>query len=219
MEMVEMAKMEMVEMAKMKMVEMTTKNKHDNGNHDGNVGGAGLDACECTYKEFLSCQLFNLKGTEGAVRLARWFEKIESVFHISNCQPKYQVKYASCTLQDGALTWWNSHKKTIGTEKMESELWNLTMKGNDLVAYTQRFQELFLLCPKMVPAEEDRVERYIWGLPDSIQGNVTSSAPTRLQDPVGMANSLMDQKVFANAARHVDNKKRENHPRDNRAPQ
>ncbi|GJT88599.1 putative reverse transcriptase domain-containing protein [Tanacetum coccineum] len=91
---------------------------------------------------------------------------------------------------------------------MESELWNLTLKGNDLVAYTQRFQELILLCPKMVPTEEDRVERYIWGLPDSIQGNVTSSALTRLQDPVGMASSLMDQKVYANAARHVDNKKK-----------
>ncbi|GKD56589.1 putative reverse transcriptase domain-containing protein [Tanacetum coccineum] len=76
-----------------------------------------------------------------------------------------QVKYATCTLLDGALTWWNSHKRTIGTEaafamswrelmkqmtevyylrneiqKMETELWNLTVKNNDLTAYTQRFQ-------------------------------------------------------------------------------
>ncbi|GKF35397.1 reverse transcriptase domain-containing protein [Tanacetum coccineum] len=60
-----------------------------------------------------------------------------------------------------ALTWWNSHKRTIGTEavfvmswreliklmtevyclrneiqKMESELWNLTVMNNDLAAYT-----------------------------------------------------------------------------------
>nr|GEU39629.1 reverse transcriptase domain-containing protein [Tanacetum cinerariifolium] len=40
----------------------------------------------------------------------------------------------------------------------------------------------------------DEVERYIWGLPDNIQGNVTSSSPTRLQVAVRMANSLMDQK-------------------------
>ncbi|GJU65971.1 ribonuclease H-like domain-containing protein [Tanacetum coccineum] len=56
-------------------------------------------------------------------------------------------------------------------QKMEIELWNLTVKGNDLTAYTQRFQELILLCTRMVPNEEDRVERFIGGLPDNIQGN------------------------------------------------
>ncbi|GJZ05103.1 hypothetical protein Tco_0538378 [Tanacetum coccineum] len=46
----------------------------------------------------------------------------------------------------------------------------------------------------MVPDEEEKIERYIWGLPDNIQGNVTSFAPTSLQDAIRMANSLMDQK-------------------------
>ncbi|GJY58771.1 reverse transcriptase domain-containing protein [Tanacetum coccineum] len=41
-------------------------------------------------------------------------------------------------------------------QKMESELWNLTMKNNDLAAYTQRFQELTMMCTKMVPEEEDQ---------------------------------------------------------------
>ncbi|GJZ14573.1 hypothetical protein Tco_0550250 [Tanacetum coccineum] len=41
----------------------------------------------------------------------------------------------------------------------------------------------------MVLEEEDQVERYIWCLPDNIQRNVTSSAPTRLQDAVRMANT------------------------------
>ncbi|GJT55977.1 putative reverse transcriptase domain-containing protein [Tanacetum coccineum] len=52
-------------------------------------------------------------------------------------------------------------------QKMETELWNLTMKGNDLTAYTKRFQELVLLCTRMVPDEEDNVERFIGGLPDN----------------------------------------------------
>ncbi|GJU48973.1 putative reverse transcriptase domain-containing protein [Tanacetum coccineum] len=56
-------------------------------------------------------------------------------------------------------------------QKMESELWNLTMKNNDLAAYTQRFQELTMMCTKMVPEEEDRVEKFIRGFPDNIQGN------------------------------------------------
>ncbi|GJR14332.1 hypothetical protein Tco_0796984 [Tanacetum coccineum] len=37
---------------------------------------------------------------------------------------------------------------------MESELWSLTIKGTDVVGYTQRFQELALLCPRMVLDEE-----------------------------------------------------------------
>nr|GFC01335.1 reverse transcriptase domain-containing protein [Tanacetum cinerariifolium] len=142
------------------------------------------------------CKPHTFSGTEGIVGFTRWFEKMETVFNISNYPPKYQVKYATCTLQNSALTWWNSYKRTIGVDavyamkwaglmklmtevyhprnevqKMEVELWNLTVKGNDLTAYIQRFQELILLCTRMVPDEEDRVERFIGGLPDNIQGN------------------------------------------------
>ncbi|GJY80984.1 reverse transcriptase domain-containing protein [Tanacetum coccineum] len=52
-------------------------------------------------------------------------------------------------------------------------------------------------CTLSVPEEEDKVERFIWGLPDSIQGNVTSSKPTRLQEAIQIANSLMYQKNVA----------------------
>ncbi|GKD00917.1 putative reverse transcriptase domain-containing protein [Tanacetum coccineum] len=167
-------------------------NGHRNGNHGMNYGGFMPVARECTFQDFLKCKPHNFSGTEGVVGLTRWFEKMETVFNISNCPLKYQVKYATCTLQDSALTWWNSHKRTIGVEaayamnwvelmklmtevycprneiqKMETELWNLTVKGNDLTAYTQRFQELILLCTRMVPDEEDRVERFIGGLPDN----------------------------------------------------
>nr|GEV94266.1 hypothetical protein [Tanacetum cinerariifolium] len=49
---------------------------------------------------------------------------------------------------------------------------------------TERFQELVLLCTKMVPEEEDQVEKFIGGLPDDIQGNVIAAEPTRLQDAI-----------------------------------
>ncbi|GJT98804.1 putative reverse transcriptase domain-containing protein [Tanacetum coccineum] len=171
-----------------------------NGNDNVNGGGNGYDnhnvnfegfrpvARECTYQDFLKCRLLNFKGTEGVVGLTRWFEKIEMVFHISNCPQKNQVKYATCTLLDSALTWWNTHKRTIRIEaayamtwtklmklmtevycprnkiqEIETELWNFTVKGNDLTTYTKRFQELVLLCTRMVPNEEDKVERFIGG--------------------------------------------------------
>ncbi|GJR17191.1 hypothetical protein Tco_0965718, partial [Tanacetum coccineum] len=47
----------------------------------------------------------------------------------------------------------------------------------------------------MVPDEEDKVERFIGGLPDNIQGNVIAAKPTKLQDAIRIANNLMDQKL------------------------
>ncbi|GJZ10234.1 hypothetical protein Tco_0544993 [Tanacetum coccineum] len=38
----------------------------------------------------------------------------ESVFHINNCTVENQVKFATCTLYSVALTWWNTHVKTVG---------------------------------------------------------------------------------------------------------
>ncbi|GKA60675.1 putative reverse transcriptase domain-containing protein [Tanacetum coccineum] len=144
-----------------------------------------------------------------------------------------------------ALTWWNSHKRTIKTDaayalswrellklmtevycprneiqKMETELWNLSVKNNDMATYTQRFQELTMMCTKMVPEEEDRVEKFIGGLPDNIQGNVIAAEPTRLQDAVRIANNLMDQKLKGYAVRNAENKRRlNNNYRNNRGQQ
>nr|GEU57462.1 hypothetical protein [Tanacetum cinerariifolium] len=204
-----------------------------NGNPNENNRGARPIARECTYQDFMKCQPLNFKGMEGVVGLIRWFEKMETVFHISNCLEKYQVKYANFTLLNSALTWWNSHKRTVGTDaafsmswrelmklmaevyspineiqNIESELWNLTVKNNDLAAYTQRFQELTMLCTKMVHDEEDKVERFIGGLPDNIQGNVIVAEPTRLQDAVRTANNLMDQKLKGYATKTSKNKRR-----------
>ncbi|GJZ32433.1 putative reverse transcriptase domain-containing protein [Tanacetum coccineum] len=108
----------------------------------------------------------NFKGTEGVVGLTRWFEKMETVFHISNCPPRYQVKYVTCTLLYGALTWWNSHKRIVGVDDAYAITWKALMK----------------LMTEMVPKEEDKVEKCIGCLPDSIQGNMIAAEPARLQD-------------------------------------
>ncbi|GJY28945.1 hypothetical protein Tco_0404712 [Tanacetum coccineum] len=99
-----------------------------NENPDENGRGDRPVARECTYQDFMKCQPLNFKGTEGVVGLIRWFEKMETVFHISNCPEKSQVKYATCTLLDGALTWWNSHKRTIGTKAAFAMSWRELMK-------------------------------------------------------------------------------------------
>ncbi|GKC23847.1 hypothetical protein Tco_1025997 [Tanacetum coccineum] len=60
---------------------------------------------KCTYKEFMSCQPFNFKGTEEIVGLIRWFERTESVFPHSNCTEDCKVKFATSTLIEEALPW------------------------------------------------------------------------------------------------------------------
>nr|GFC06933.1 hypothetical protein [Tanacetum cinerariifolium] len=83
---------------------------------------------EYTYPDFLKCQPLNFKGNEGVVGLTQWFEKIESVFNISNCTAVCQVKYATCTLQGVALTWWNSHVKTVTLEVAQALPWKTLKK-------------------------------------------------------------------------------------------
>nr|GEW73885.1 hypothetical protein [Tanacetum cinerariifolium]GEX00411.1 hypothetical protein [Tanacetum cinerariifolium] len=94
-----------------------------NGNPNEDNRGARPVARECTYQDFMKCQPLNFKGTERVVRLIRRFEKMETVFHISNCPKKYPIKYATCTLLNSALTWWNSHKRTIGAYASFSMSW------------------------------------------------------------------------------------------------
>ncbi|GJX60584.1 putative reverse transcriptase domain-containing protein [Tanacetum coccineum] len=71
----------------------------------------------------------------------------------------------------------------------------------------------------MVPDEEDKVERFIKGLPDNIQGNVIAAEPTKLQDAIRIANSLMDQKLKGYAISAKYKRRLENNPRDNRRQQ
>ncbi|GKD88553.1 reverse transcriptase domain-containing protein [Tanacetum coccineum] len=66
----------------------------------------------------------------------------------------------------------NKYYPRTKVRKMEDELYNLTVKGNDLKTYIRRFQELAVLCPNMVPNTEKLLEAFIGGLPRSIEGNV-----------------------------------------------
>ncbi|GJZ19537.1 reverse transcriptase domain-containing protein [Tanacetum coccineum] len=188
-------------------------------NPNRNTGPTGTPiARKGNYKEFISCQPFYFNGTEGAVGLIRWFEQTELVFSRSNCAEENKVTFATGTLTDDALSWWNAYAQPIGIEqdnkitwtelkrlltnkycprtevrKMEDEFYNLTVKGNDLKTYVRRFQELAVLCPNMVPNTEKLMEVFIGGLPRSIEGNVTASKPQTLEEAITITQRLMDQ--------------------------
>ncbi|GKF86679.1 reverse transcriptase domain-containing protein [Tanacetum coccineum] len=105
-------------------------------------------------------------------------------------------------------------------KKLEAELWNLKVKGTDVIGYNQRFQELALLCVRMFPEESDKIERYVGGLPDMIHGNIIASKPKTMQEAVEMATKLMDTKVITIDERQAENKRKfENTSRNNQNQQ
>nr|GEY51839.1 putative reverse transcriptase domain-containing protein [Tanacetum cinerariifolium] len=143
-----------------------------------------------------------------------------------------KVKFAAATLQGPTLTWWNAKVATIGLEtvnqmswtemkqlrnvkfcliekvqRMEHKLWNLKVKEYKIVAYTQRFNKLALMCPRMVKSERVKVDAYIQGLTDNIKGEVTSSKPANLYEAMRMDHKLMEQKSQARDDRILEGKK------------
>nr|GEX11339.1 hypothetical protein [Tanacetum cinerariifolium] len=196
-----------------------TRGASGSGGNNENQGGAP-PVRECTYSSFIKCNPTTFKGVEGAVELCHWFKRTESVFSISECAEKNKVKFAVATLQGRALTWWNAQVATLGLEvanrkswtelktmmkeefcppeeiqRMEVELWKLRVKDSNIAAYTQRCNELVLMCPEAVSSEKKKVEAYIRGLPEIIKGETTSLRPIVLNEAVRMAHTLMEQNL------------------------
>ncbi|GJV25443.1 reverse transcriptase domain-containing protein [Tanacetum coccineum] len=119
-----------------------------------------------------------------------------AIFSRSRCAEENKVTFATGTLTDDALSWWNAHAQPMGIEqanqitwtelkrlltnkycprteikKMEDEFYGLTVNGSDLKTYIRRFQELAFLCPNMVPNSEKLMEAFIGGLPQSISSH------------------------------------------------
>nr|GEY11291.1 putative reverse transcriptase domain-containing protein [Tanacetum cinerariifolium] len=162
------------------------------------------------YVDFMKYQPLNFKGTEGV------------------------VKFATCTLLDTALTWWNSQIRSLGPDvysmtwevlkkkmtkkycsqgeikKLEIKLWNLKVKGNDLLSYTEPFQELNMICTKFIAKETKKINKYVSGLPDNIYESVKASKPKTLDETIELANDLMDQKLCTYAERQMNNKRKAN---------
>nr|GEY19331.1 hypothetical protein [Tanacetum cinerariifolium] len=145
---------------------------------------------ECTFVGFMKCNPAVIYGVEGAVELRRRFEKTKSVFEISKCVEGKKVKFVVAILEGPALTWWKTK-----------------VKEYDVVSYTQRFNELALMCVRMVEPERVKVNAYIQGLTDNIKGEVTSSKPADLSKAVRMAHKLTEQKLQARDARILEGKK------------
>ncbi|GJY98541.1 reverse transcriptase domain-containing protein, partial [Tanacetum coccineum] len=215
---------------------LAARDANRNGD-DSHTSGTGVRRTErvtreCTYQDFMKCQPLYFKGTERVVELTQWFERMETVFRISHCSVENQIKFSTCTLLAGALTWWNSHVRIVGHDvayamtwtelkkkitdkycprnemkKLEAELWNLKVKGTNVIGYKPTFSRNFLCWVyRMFPEESDKVERYVGGLPDMIHKSVVASKPKTMQEATEMATELMDKKISTLVERQVENK-------------
>ncbi|GKD26489.1 reverse transcriptase domain-containing protein [Tanacetum coccineum] len=97
---------------------------------------------------------------------------------------------------------------TEEVQRLEDELRHLNLRDMNIVAYTERFNELALLCPNVVPNEKKKVELYIKGFPKIIKGEKTSSRHATLNKAVRIANTLMEQKIQDKAERIPESNKR-----------
>ncbi|GJT11780.1 reverse transcriptase domain-containing protein [Tanacetum coccineum] len=224
---------------------LATRDANTNGVDSHNLGtGARRNeraTRECTYPNFMKCQPLNFQGTEGVVKLTQWIEKMEIVFRISNYSMENQIKFSTCTILGNALTWWNSHVRTIGNDiayamtwtelkkkitdkyclrteikKIKVELWELKVKGTDVIGYNQCFQELALLYGRMFPEESDKIKKYVGGLPYMIHGSVVASKPKTVQEATEMAIEVMDKRICTFADGQTENKRK---PDNNQQPQ
>ncbi|GJV88303.1 putative reverse transcriptase domain-containing protein [Tanacetum coccineum] len=186
-------------------ISQNSEDSHDSGTR---VRRQAPLACECTYPDFMKCKPLYFKDTEGVVELTQWFKRIETVFHISNCSVENQIKFSTCTLLGSALTWWNSHVKTVGHDVAYAMTWtNLKKKMTD--KYCPRVEVMKLKGEMMFPEESDKIEKYVGGLPDMIHGSVMASKPKTMQDAIEFATELMDKKIRTFAKRQSENKRKQ----------
>nr|GEX55590.1 hypothetical protein [Tanacetum cinerariifolium] len=142
-------------------------------------------ARKCSYKEFMSCQPFNFKGSEEKL----WGNSIAQPIGIEEAYKLSLVGFHKILIK--------KYYPRTKIQKMEDKLYHLTVKGNDLKTYVKRFQELATLCPTMVSDSEEMMEAFIGGLPQSIKGNVTlpqsikgivtASKPQTLKEAINIA--------------------------------
>ncbi|GJR37147.1 putative reverse transcriptase domain-containing protein [Tanacetum coccineum] len=164
------------------------------------------------------------------IRVAKAIKKYKK------CVEGDKFMFAASTFEGHALTWWNGNVHTLGLvnanripwnkfksmmtteyyptieiQRMEEELWTLTLKGDDIEAYNNRFHELALMCPELVPTEKKKIKRYIKGFPKRIKGNITFLKPTTLHEAINMARDLVEQLIQGKAARVSKSNKRKAH--------
>ncbi|GKA14346.1 hypothetical protein Tco_0713217 [Tanacetum coccineum] len=144
----------------------------------------------------------SFNGTEGVVGLKRWFEKMEQVFEICKCAEDEKVKFAMCTFEGRALTWWNRNVSTLGlananqipgaskammtneycqpateSKGFEQVVWTFDFERREIYGhYNNSLPRTVLMCPGVGVTGKEKMEQVtISRISERIYGKVTSS--------------------------------------------
>ncbi|GKB19894.1 putative reverse transcriptase domain-containing protein [Tanacetum coccineum] len=176
----------------------TDRSRNGEDNYDSRTGvrrQAPL-ACECTYPDFMKCKPLYFKVTKRVIELTQWFERMETVFRISNYNTNLKKKTTDKYCLRGKI------------KKLEVEMWNLKVKGTDVVSYNQHFQDLALMCARMFLEESNKIKKYVSGLPDMIHRSVKASKPKTMLNAIEFSTKLMDKTISTFVERQADNKRK-----------
>nr|GEY92068.1 reverse transcriptase domain-containing protein [Tanacetum cinerariifolium] len=137
-------------------------------------------------------------------------------------QTQHQVKFATCTLLDAALTWWNSQIRSLGPDAYSMTWEVLKKKMTDKYCSQGEVKklEIELWNLKFVANDTKKIDKYISRHPNNFFGYVKSSKPKSLDETIELANVFMDQKLCTYAERQTNNKRKaDDLSRNNHGPQ
>ncbi|GJS15178.1 putative reverse transcriptase domain-containing protein [Tanacetum coccineum] len=106
----------------------------------------------------------------------------------------------------GLSRWFEKMESVFEISKCAEDDKTLTLKGDGIEGYNNRFHEL--VCPDLVMPERKKIERYVRGLPERVKENVTSSKPANLHEAINMARKLVEQAIQAKATRNGESNKK-----------
>ncbi|GJU12161.1 putative reverse transcriptase domain-containing protein [Tanacetum coccineum] len=178
------------------------------GNHASNIQGDVRNVSinnslgGCSYKEFLACNSKDSDGKGGAIAYTRWTEKMESVQDMSGCGDNQKVKYTSGSFIEDL-------SPNNEMQKLKTRFSCHAMVGVSHATYTDRFHEVARLVPYLVTPENERIERYIYGLASHICAMVAATEPTTIKSIVIKARMLTDEPI-RNGSLKKNTKKRGN---------
>nr|GEV19112.1 hypothetical protein [Tanacetum cinerariifolium] len=107
----------------------------------------------CYYADFMKCHPLNFKRIEGTVGLTRWIKKMESVSTSAGVLWKIKSSLLPSVLKKKMTDKYCPLKEV---KKLKIKLWNLKVRDNNIPTYTNRFQELALICTKFVSNETEK---------------------------------------------------------------
>ncbi|GJS07403.1 reverse transcriptase domain-containing protein [Tanacetum coccineum] len=165
----------------------TTMTNADNTNRNTGQSETPVER-KCSYKDFMSCQPFNFKGTKA--RLTTEDCKVKfAMYSKEEALSRWEfIRPQLLEIEEAYKITWSEFKRLLikkycprnEVKKMEDEFYNLTVKGNDLKTYIRRFQELAVLLEafpyvRMPPASPQDLDHcHVSGLANKRKGHLQS---------------------------------------------